>query len=77
MTLLTAVAWSNCQGKTVSMTAAVPATGHYATAKTGPLVPPDPWESRLTKTGPLVPPDPWESRLTKTGPLVPPDPWES
>jgi hypothetical protein len=31
----------------------------------------------MTKTGPLLPPDPWESIMTKTGPLLPPDPWES
>ena len=62
MTLLTATfAWNICPGKSASITAAAPAAVNYTVAKSGPLVPPDPWESRLTKSGPLVPPDPWES----------------
>jgi hypothetical protein len=34
-----------------------------ATAKSGPLLPPDPWESTIGKSGPLLPPDPWESTI--------------
>ena len=78
LTLLTAAfAWNNCQAKTVSITAAGPATLNYANAKSGPLLPPDPWESNIAKSGPLLPPDPWESNIAKSGPLLPPDPWES
>ncbi|HEY1218261.1 MAG TPA: hypothetical protein VGF03_04935 [Bryobacteraceae bacterium] len=78
VTLLTAAfAWNNCQCKTISVPAAGPSAVNYASAKTGPLLPPDPWESTMAKTGPLLPPDPWESTMAKTGPLLPPDPWES
>ncbi len=56
----TAFAWSNCQAKTIAISAA-PAAVNYANEKTGPLLPPDPWESNIAKTGPLLPPDPWES----------------
>ena len=78
LTLLTvAFAWNTCPGKTTSVAATDPAAVSYTDAKTGPLLPPDPWESIMTKTGPLLPPDPWESVMTKTGPLLPPDPWES
>ncbi|MFZ0933574.1 MAG: hypothetical protein WB579_06710 [Bryobacteraceae bacterium] len=75
--LTVAFAWNTCPGKTISVTPAGPAAVNYANAKTGPLLPPDPWESVRAKTGPLLPPDPWESIMTKTGPLLPPDPWES
>ncbi len=69
------------QGQLVRFGTLIPLTAvlamSYATAKTGPLLPPDPWESTMAKTGPLLPPDPWESTMAKTGPLLPPDPWES
>jgi len=78
LTLLTAAfAWNICQCKMISITAAGPSAVNCANAKTGPLLPPDPWESNFAKTGPLLPPDPWESNFAKTGPLLPPDPWES
>ena len=77
LTLLTAAfAWNICQCKMISITAAGPSAVNCANAKTGPLLPPDPWESNLAKTGPLLPPDPWESNFAKTGPLLPPDPWQ-
>jgi hypothetical protein len=55
-----AFAWSNCQGKTTSLAAVAPAIVNSANAKSGPLLPPDPWESTIA-SGPLLPPDPWES----------------
>jgi len=72
LTLTAAFAWNNCQGETVYTMAVVPVNANNVlNAKTGPLLPPDPWESpgpsgnvtmtAQTKTGPLLPPDPWES----------------
>ena len=44
--LLTAMfGWNNCQGKLTSITAAGPVEASQTNAKSGPLVPPDPWES--------------------------------
>jgi len=76
LTLLTAAfTWNIGQCRMISTLAGPSAVN--ANAKTGPLLPPDPWESDFAKTGPLLPPDPWESDFAKTGPLLPPDPWES
>ena len=29
------------------------------------------------KSGPSLPPDPWDSLAVKSGPSLPPDPWDS
>ena len=44
--------------------------------KSGPSVPPDPWDMLAAKSGPSVPPDPWDMLAAKSGPSVPPDPWD-
>jgi hypothetical protein len=45
--------------------------------KSGPTLPPDPWDSLALQTGPSLPPDPWDSLALQTGPSLPPDPWDS
>jgi hypothetical protein len=70
-----AFGWNTCQGAAVPATRLVmetlPMLAH------GPMVPPDPWDSRALKHGPMVPPDPWDSLALMHGPMVPPDPWDS
>ena len=84
LTLLTAFTWNNCQAKTISITAAGPAVVNYANAKTGPILPPDPFDDGsqavTAKTGPILPPDPFDDGsqavTAKTGPILPPDPFD-
>ena len=58
--LMAVLAWSTCLAAPLT----TPATG--ALAKSGPLFPPDPWDTgngnvALAKSGPLFPPDPWDT----------------
>ena len=85
LTLLTAAfAWNICQCKTISAAMVGPSAVNFANAKTGPTLPPDPWDGGslavTAKTGPTLPPDPWDGGslavTAKTGPILPPDPWD-
>jgi hypothetical protein len=65
LTLLTAAfAWNICQCKTISAAMVGPSAVNFANAKTGPTLPPDPWDGGslavTAKTGPTLPPDPWD-----------------
>ena len=45
LTLLTAAfAWNICQCKTISAAMVGPSAVNFANAKTGPTLPPDPWD---------------------------------
>ena len=62
LTLTAAFAWNICQCKTISVAMAGPSAN--SNAKTGPILPPDPWDGGslvvTAKTGPILPPDPWD-----------------
>ena len=55
-----ASAWNVLGG--VPQTSIRPASFGRVTVAHGPLLPPDPWETRIQLAhGPLLPPDPWET----------------
>ena len=51
-------------------------TMNYASGKVGRLQSPDRAAVVMAKSGPLLPPDPWDPGNVKSGPLLPPDPWD-
>jgi hypothetical protein len=84
--LTAAFAWNICQCKTISAAMVGPSAVNFANAKTGPTLPPDPFDdggslAMTAKTGPTLPPDPFDDGgslavTAKTGPTLPPDPFD-
>ena len=64
LTLLTAAfAWNICQCKTISAAMVGPSAVNFANAKTGPTLPPDPWDgASLVVTASDAAARPWDSR---------------